>query len=280
MLIIAHNNFEMLKLLISKLDYRDNDIYVHIDKKCGDLDFSKFEGITKYSKTICLRKRISVKWGGYSQIEAEMRLFDAAFNNKNGRKYDYFHLLSGVDFPLKSNEYITQFLEKNKGKEFIGFAKKSCPNIFKYRLGVYHFMSGRKWRHLDKYILTPIQRMLGISRHRDYSSFKYGANWVSITYALVDALLKDKESIKNMYRFTICCDEVFVQTYVYNHKEFLKNVYCFDDEFKSCMRLIDWTRGNPYTFQPIDIEKLQSSEALFARKFSPMCLDMLRTLKF
>lgn len=64
MLIIAHNNFEMLKLLISKLDYKDNDIYVHIDKKCGVPDFTQFEGLTKYSKTICLRERISVKWGG------------------------------------------------------------------------------------------------------------------------------------------------------------------------------------------------------------------------
>lgn len=278
MLIMAYNNFEMLKLLISTLDYRDNDIFVHIDKKCGEVDFLQFENITKYSKVKCLRDRINVNWGGYSQIETEMRLFDEAFNNREGCKYDYFHLLSGVDFPLKSNEYISHFLERNRGKEFIGFAK-GCRDTFYFRLGVYHLLAGRKWRRLDKYVLFPIQRMLGINRHRDYSKFRYGANWVSITYDLVAALLKDKQRIRKMYQFTSCCDEVFIQTYVYNHENFLKNVYCLDNEFQSCMRFIDWNRGNPYTFQSADLEELLSSNALFARKFSPECLGMLKILK-
>ena len=32
-LIMAHSNFDMLKLLVTQLDYKDNDIYIHIDKK-------------------------------------------------------------------------------------------------------------------------------------------------------------------------------------------------------------------------------------------------------
>ena len=32
-LIIAHQNWEQLKTLIGMLDYIDNDIYIHIDKK-------------------------------------------------------------------------------------------------------------------------------------------------------------------------------------------------------------------------------------------------------
>lgn len=66
MLIMSYNNFEMLRLLISTLDYRDNDIFVHIDKKCGNVDFSQFENITKYSKVKCLRDRINVNWGRLS----------------------------------------------------------------------------------------------------------------------------------------------------------------------------------------------------------------------
>lgn len=37
-----------------------------------------------------------------------------------GVKYDYFHLLSGVDCPLKTNEEISIFLERNNHSEFIG----------------------------------------------------------------------------------------------------------------------------------------------------------------
>ena len=42
-LIVAHNNFEMLKFLIKSLDSEDHDIYIHIDKKCGDIDYSQFD---------------------------------------------------------------------------------------------------------------------------------------------------------------------------------------------------------------------------------------------
>lgn len=31
-LIVAHNNFEMLKFLIKSLDSEEHDIYIHIDK--------------------------------------------------------------------------------------------------------------------------------------------------------------------------------------------------------------------------------------------------------
>ena len=44
-LIVAHNNFEMLKFLIKSLDSEEHDIYIHIDKKCGDIDYSQFESI-------------------------------------------------------------------------------------------------------------------------------------------------------------------------------------------------------------------------------------------
>lgn len=32
-LILAHNNFGVLEKLIKMLDYKHNDLYVHIDKK-------------------------------------------------------------------------------------------------------------------------------------------------------------------------------------------------------------------------------------------------------
>ena len=32
-LIMAHHRFDVLKMLLTDLDYKDNDIYLHIDKK-------------------------------------------------------------------------------------------------------------------------------------------------------------------------------------------------------------------------------------------------------
>lgn len=44
-LIIAHNNFEVLEILIKMLDYKHNDLYVHIDKKVKNFDTDFFSCI-------------------------------------------------------------------------------------------------------------------------------------------------------------------------------------------------------------------------------------------
>ena len=77
----------------------------------------------KYSN-IHVFKKVDVGWGEDSQIECEMFLFNEAY--KKG-PFDYYHLLSGVDLPLKSNDYIHDFFDQNKGKEFVGIMdEQSC----------------------------------------------------------------------------------------------------------------------------------------------------------
>ena len=68
------------------------------------------------------------------------------------------------------------------------------------------------------------------------------------------------------YRFASCGDEVYKQTIIGN--SFLFNsVYDKVDDYKGCMRFIDWNKGNPYIFRSIDFEQLMSSDRMFARKF-------------
>lgn len=95
-LIIAHNEYEILKKLIKVLDDERNDIYIHIDKKSKSFKKLKTELVSCYSN-IFFTKRINVTWGGDSQIKCELLLLEEAF--KIG--YEYYHLISGVDFPNK-----------------------------------------------------------------------------------------------------------------------------------------------------------------------------------
>ena len=70
-LIIAHNEFEILKLLLDTLDDLRNDIFIHFDAKCCDLPLLKCNNSNLY----IIPNRIDVRWGDYSQIETEMLLF-------------------------------------------------------------------------------------------------------------------------------------------------------------------------------------------------------------
>ena len=150
-LIIAHNNFEILEKTLKILDDEKNDFYIHIDKKVKNFDFEKIKNIVKKSKII-FTERIDIKWGHSSQIDCELILLKSAANNS----YSYYHLLSGVDMPIKPKEEIYNFFEKNLGKEFIHFQNKIYNMKNNDRFSLYHLFP-YFLRSKYKYILGIIE---------------------------------------------------------------------------------------------------------------------------
>ena len=126
-LILAHTEFEVLKLLVSCLDDPRNDIYVHFDKKVAVLP----ELQTRLAGLTVLDRRIDVRWGAPSMVEAELVLFEAALAQG---PYQYYHLLSGVDLPLKSQDYIHDYFDRHAGEEFIGYTWTEMPDNFKRKV--------------------------------------------------------------------------------------------------------------------------------------------------
>lgn len=116
-LIMTHGDFLLLKKIIELLDDNRNDIFIHFDAKLGIVDEEEFKKVVKKSNLYFIKNRIDVKWGGASQVSAELELFKSAIENE----YKYYHLLSGSDLPIKSQNYIHEFFEKNFGKEFVAF---------------------------------------------------------------------------------------------------------------------------------------------------------------
>ena len=254
------------------LDDDSHDIYVHIDKKCQDFSIEMLRGLTKKSSLECFQQ-YKVYWGGYSLVQAELLLYEQSYQ----KGYDYYHMLSGMDLPLKTNAEIHKFFEQNKGKEFISFDDdklKNDPEIGR-RTRLYHFLQNYRrgfkteWKNVFftffERVLLAIQIVLRVDRTRNLDwAIKYGSNWVSITNGLVETLLRQKEKIAQVFTYTNCADELFVQTVAYN---------CGfrDSMYEGNVRFIDWERGsngNPYTFRINDFKMLQNSDALFARKFS------------
>ena len=65
-LIIAHHQFDLLKMLCQLIDHPSHDIFIHIDSK-AEFKPEFLENATKYSPVI-FTSRTNVVWGGYSQI--------------------------------------------------------------------------------------------------------------------------------------------------------------------------------------------------------------------
>lgn len=261
-LILAHNDAELLKTLVNCLDDARNDIYIHWDAKSGKVP----ELRTKNARLYVLDERIKVSWAGFSMVKAEYLLFKEAF--KNG-PYAYYHLLSGADLPIKSQDYIHQECDRMAGTEFIAFADVPQSEI-DYRVQ-HFFLFPEKFKGAG-IVKKAIRGICLIAQdldgyRRTEVTVKKGSQWCSVTQAFVEYLLSKEEEVGRIFNHTFCPDELFVQTVCYN-SDFYNNVKKTDSEFDGNLRFIKWENGELLPIEENDLEKMTESDRWFARKFS------------
>ena len=286
-LIIAHEVNSVFTTLLQMLDHPKIDIFIHMDAKTKAYDPSNTLKLVNRSR-IFHTPRIKVFWGGYSQIEAELLLLDAAASQGH---YEHYHLLSGADLPIKKTDEIIDFFERHHGQEFVNFqsANFGYPERVMYYYPLQDVFSRQKNKVLRKInalvrrVILFSQKIMHVHRNKGIN-FQKGTQWFSITDSLARYVLSKQEWIRNVFHDTFCCDEVFLHTLVENSR-FKDNLYnpAHDDRHvASCMRLIDWKRGSPYTFRLSDLDEIISSPAMFARKFHPSVdaeiIDRIREL--
>lgn len=276
MLVIAHHQQPLLDSLLESLDDERMEIFLHVDKKWKDFDEASARSRLRKSALHVISERYDVQWGADSQIWCELALLRAAVR---AGTHDYYHLISGVDMPLKTPKEILAFFDAHRGKEFLQFVRPEQMAGIPARYRFWHLLQGRFGRALSpkknlflyyaNRAFLSLQKMLGVNRVRhETRSFAKGANWFSITRALAEYVLSEEAWIRKTFRMTNCCDEVFLHTLVVNSpfKDSLFHAR-FEDSHESYMRLIDWSRGGPYTFRMRDLDELTTSPMLFARKF-------------
>lgn len=272
-LIIAHNEPEVLRVLLSALDDSRNDVYLHIDRRVASL-YHQFQTVRlQQANLYVLSDRKKVYWGDISQVEVEYLLLETALANG---PYAYYHLLSGTDLPLHTQDYIHRFFELYAGREFVGFWSSRAHQrdlkrkVMRYYLFTEHLKDKGSFRHacmaFARNVVLTVQKLTRYQRSKTFD-FKKGPNWMSVTEDFCRYLMEKKPLIIRRLRHTLCPDEIFVQTLLWN-SPFRENIYCLDDPNMGNMREVDWERGNPYVWQSQDSHQLFLSEKLFARKFS------------
>src|SRR5437899_3690277 len=112
-LVFAYKNPQLLKRTIERLSSEECAFFIHIDQKSSIKEFSEIRGDNVFFS----EKRIPVYWAEFSGVQAILLLLRRALEST--QDYDYFILLSGSDYPLRSVRYIHRFLEENRGLEFI-----------------------------------------------------------------------------------------------------------------------------------------------------------------
>lgn len=269
-LILAHKNPSQLKTLLSLIDDARNDIYIHIDKSAG-FGPEDLQDACKDAYVEFIKPRIKVSWGGASIVKAEMALLETAIE----REHTYYHLLSGLDLPVKSQDTIHEFFKKNAGYEFINMwpLNPSSLNRVQYSYPFpesYHFFLANFINNLSYLIL----KALGIRKNTDIN-FQSGSQWFSITHNAALYTVSRKEWVEKVFDRCRICDEFLMSTIIWN-SPFRDKLYCkefIDGHYinTASMRYIDWNRSgsnrHPGTFTIEDFDLLKSIPHLWARKF-------------
>ena len=276
--IIAHNDAYCLEKLISLIDDERNDIILIFDKK-SDLSNS-FLPQTRFSRILRPQSSqlIDIQWGGVSLMKAEMLAMSIAVE---AGKYDYIHLISGVDLPLKSQDYIHNFFNRLKpGTNCMSFINEEYKlDAFNANCRYYHLFTNyarcknifvRKFCSLMRKSFIRLQQGFGYERNWSGWTFGKGTNWVSITYDFANYLVKNKETIIKRFRGVHCSDEIWKHTMLLSSS--YKDTVANFEGLSNCVRRIDWNRGNPYTWRLEDYDELAECNELFARKFNS-CQD-------
>ena len=270
-LVLAHRNRSQLQTLLRLLDHPRNDIYLHIDKCSRGWDTAALKSCVQLGTLTILSTR-RAGWGSVALVDATLDLLRAAAVSPHA----YYHLISGMDLPLKPQDEIHAYFSNAGHAEFVDFKTETVSNeLLRDRLQTYHFFQNARQRYplvrkLDDLSLR-LQSLLKINRLKYCTvRFQKGSQWFSITQEFAAYCLAHADEYRRYFRFSKCGDELFFQTILQN-SPFLANRFSekFDDNH-AILRYIDWDRGNgssPYVFCAEDYDEIMQSGMFFARKF-------------
>ena len=264
-LIIAHKNPCQIQRLCTKLVSKSTEVFLHLDGKMKDFEYAWLISTLTETEVHILEKRVRVYWSHVSGVYAMKALIDTVMEFP--KKFDYYILLSGQDYPIKSLSSLLDYLENSKNLEFI----KAFPfpynkwgptggynRIKEYWLVRHYFLNG-VLRRAHKHHLLP-ERQFPFDMHPCG-----GGDWWALSRPCVQyihSFLRDNPKYLSFFRFSESSSEYALNILVGN-SPFRNRI---TNHHLTCT---DWSRGgsHPKILTCEDFERVRESTLFFARKF-------------
>ncbi|WP_264553464.1 beta-1,6-N-acetylglucosaminyltransferase [Flavobacterium sp. N2038] len=288
-IILAHRYPNQVKKLIQKLTCPDAFFYVHIDKNVLIDPF--FEELDDLPNVSFVAQREEGIWGDLGIVIATLNALKQILSDKRS---GYCVLLSGQDYPIKSNDDIKLYFKTNIGKDFIDIFSLPTKYWSIDRMTKYKFnLSGKKEDFVQigsilesefftKKTFKKIYRLIKLGRFdfilkilkkRKYPNYIQpygGSQWWALSMTTVEkiiAFLEDHPDYVRYHTYSLLPDEMFFQSiimYLIEKKNEIK--------IMPFLSYANWEKKNcdlPVTFTSEDFDELisQPNSKLFARKF-------------
>lgn len=291
---LCHCDPDIVERTARKLTaHPDFDMYIHVDAKQDITPF--IERLHNCSQVYFIENREKVYWGGFHAVLATLKLMRVATE----KKYDYYVLLQNLDYPLKSNQEISEFFNQYKGKQFIRGCNigKSKDWHYQEKYKLYHTFDDdfyihkdrhsklRRWFHNGVKILKSI-RTIGFSgtikeNGKKYDIFYGAAQW-AMTDECVRYVLEFSQGHPKFHRIMKHIkfpDEEYFHTIVHN-SDFKDTCIRHDEPEKKY--LVNWRNLHYFeypkevtVFVEKDFDKLIHRKELFFRKVKTGVSDTL-----
>lgn len=204
LLIQAHQDISyFIKLAKSQPNV---NFYIHMDAKS---DYFPDAETAQLANVFLLKDRITVRWGGFSQIEATLKLFETAFAHEDNA---YFHLLSGEDVVLQPFEVIEKQWQQRFGFQAMMTCERAPQYAYRFIMDSPHADSNWQ-RQLTGKIITKLQQ--GVAKVKPYHSpIYFGSQWFSVTRADWEKIVPFTDEYSDFFRHKLVPDEHFFQTLI------------------------------------------------------------------
>lgn len=262
-LIMAYKNPKQIEVLLKGLSHPDFHLYFHLDKKVNIGDYLYLQEIKNVH---FIKNRKLCNWGGFSFVKAITASVKEIL--EQDVDYDYINLLSGQDYPIKTNDDIYEFLKNNRGTNFISFEEQANSEWWKHARSRYEKFHFTDFNIKGRYIVQRVINHFSKKRKFPLPISLYGcavASWWTISSECAEYIvnyMEQNRKLMNFMRFTWAADEFLYPTIIMNSLYGKKVV-------NDNMRHIEWEDGkpNPKILTNKDLPTLAHSSALFARKF-------------
>lgn len=266
----CHKNAAQVNRLIKVLQYKDVfDFYIHVDKK------SSIENLISTANNVFVlpyEMRVNVLWGDISQVEATLNLIRAT----RGKQYDYYWLISGQDFPIKSPKYIVEYLSQNPENNYIDLFKGKVHQekdlkrneVYYFRWMMKRGIVNRAAKRFYIEITGGWKKTYSLFKRREIKQlnvqFFFGSSWWCLNGKAIRWItnyIENNPEYLKFYRHALCPDESFFQSL------FMKSP--FEKTRKSYLTYVDWASesNSPHILTYKDKDNILASEFLVARKF-------------
>jgi hypothetical protein len=268
-ILLAHHRPESVIRLVRRLQHPDHHFFIHYNLRSSDVEYQRLVAELGHLPNLQLLERHKCTWGDDGMVLGTLKAIHEIA--RLGFVHDYAILLTGQDYPIKSDAQFRETLAAAAGVSFMQYSKWPIPDWekgraikrienFHWHVPFPHWARPLGWPPSKQHLTLPWKRKLPGGLHPYFGSAFWYLHRSCLQY-IADYVTRHPEYVR-FFRHALIPDECFFQS-------LLMNSPLVGTISTKTLTYVDWRPPWPGILTMADLPKLQANDALLARKFDP-----------